>query len=54
LYNAGLAAERAGDQGQAASYYAALLKSTDNGSHSERPELDHARAFVASAKVAAN
>ena len=54
LYNAGLAAEKAGDKAQAASYYAALLKSTDNGSHSTRPELDHAKFFVASTKVAAN
>jgi tetratricopeptide (TPR) repeat protein len=54
LFNAGLAAERAGDKGQAASYYAALLKSTDDGSQSTRPELDHAKTFVAAAKVAAN
>jgi hypothetical protein len=54
LYHAGLAAEKAGDKVQAASYYSALLKSTDNGAHSTRPELDHAKAFVASAKVAAN
>jgi tetratricopeptide (TPR) repeat protein len=54
LYNAALAAERAGDKIQAASYYSALLKSTDNGAHSMRPELDHAKAFAASAKVAAN
>ena len=52
LFNAGLAAERAGDKAQAASYYAALLKSTDNGTHSARPELDHAKAFVASARQA--
>jgi len=54
LYHAGLAAEKAGDKVQAAGYYSALLKSTDNGAHSIRPELDHAKAFVASAKVAAN
>jgi tetratricopeptide (TPR) repeat protein len=54
MFNAGLAAEKAGDKGQAASYYGLLLKSTDNGSHSARPELDHAKAFVAAAKVAAN
>jgi tetratricopeptide (TPR) repeat protein len=54
LYNAALAAERAGDKIEAASYYSALLKSTDNGAHSMRPELDHAKAFAASAKVAAN
>ena len=50
LYDAGLAAETAGDKAQAASYYAALLKSTDNGAHSTRPELDHAKAFMAAAK----
>jgi tetratricopeptide (TPR) repeat protein len=50
LYNAGLAAEKAGDEGQAASYYAALLKSTDNGVHSARPELAHAKSFVASSR----
>jgi tetratricopeptide (TPR) repeat protein len=54
LYNAGLAAEQAGDKARAAGYYATLLKSTDNGSHSARPELDHAKAFIASASVAAN
>lgn len=54
LYNAGVAAEKAGDKSAAAGYYAALLKSTDDGAQSTRPELDHAKAFVASAKVAAN
>jgi tetratricopeptide (TPR) repeat protein len=54
LYHAGSAAENAGDKVQAAAYYSALLKSTDNGSHSTRPELDHAKAYVAAAKVAAN
>jgi tetratricopeptide (TPR) repeat protein len=50
LYSAGLAAEKLGDKGQAASYYAALLKSTDNGAHSTRPELDHVKTFMASAR----
>jgi tetratricopeptide (TPR) repeat protein len=49
LYNAGLAAEAAGNRTQARHYYAALLESTDGGSHSTRPELDHARAFATSA-----
>jgi tetratricopeptide (TPR) repeat protein len=53
LYNAGLAAEEAGDNTQAAAYYAALLKSTDNGSSSVRPELEHAKVFIASTKLAA-
>jgi hypothetical protein len=50
LYNAGLAAERSGEQIRAAGYYAALLQSTGNGAHSTRPELDHAKAFAASAR----
>jgi tetratricopeptide (TPR) repeat protein len=45
LFNAGLAAEAIGDKAQAKSYYTALLQSTDNGSHSARPEFDHVRAF---------
>jgi tetratricopeptide (TPR) repeat protein len=52
LFHAGFAAEQAGDKTLAASYFAALLKSTDNGSHSARPELAHAKAFIASARVA--
>jgi tetratricopeptide (TPR) repeat protein len=49
LYNAGRAAEAAGDGPQAKRYYTALLKSTDNGSQSARPEFQHAKAFLASA-----
>jgi tetratricopeptide (TPR) repeat protein len=52
LYNAGRAAEAAGDSVQAEKYYAALLGSTDRGAHSTRPEFDHAKAFTASAAVA--
>jgi tetratricopeptide (TPR) repeat protein len=48
LYNAGKAAEAAGDGAQARIYYAALLKSTDGGVHSTRPEFDHAKTFTAS------
>jgi tetratricopeptide (TPR) repeat protein len=47
LYNAGRAAEAAGDAAQARSFYSALLSSTDGGSHSARPELEHAKAFSA-------
>lgn len=54
LYNAGRAAEAVGDKSVAERYYAALLQSTDNGSHSARPELAHARSFVADAKIAAD
>lgn len=52
LYNAGKAAEAAGMQGEARTYYAALLKATDNGSHSAREEIGHAKAFVATASLA--
>lgn len=45
LYNAGRAAEAAGDKAKAQYYYAALLKSTGNGQDSSRPELVHAKNF---------
>jgi len=54
LYHAGLAAEQAGDKAQAAHYYAALMKSTHNGSQSARPEFAHVKEFVSSAQVASN
>ena len=53
LFNAGRAAEAAGDAPQASVYYAALLKSTHDGADSARSELDHARSFVSSARIAA-
>ena len=53
LYNAGMAAEAAGDKAQAKSYYAALLQSTDSGSQSARPEFDHVKTFVSSETLAA-
>jgi tetratricopeptide (TPR) repeat protein len=53
LYNAGTAAEAAGDKHAAAEYYAALLKSTGNGVNSSRPEMAHAKSFVASEQLAA-
>jgi tetratricopeptide (TPR) repeat protein len=49
LFNAGRAAEGAGNAAEARGYYAALLKSTDNGAHSARPEIAHAKAFAATA-----
>jgi tetratricopeptide (TPR) repeat protein len=52
LYNAGRAAEAAGDNAKAAGYYTALLKSTDNGSQSARSEFDHAKSFVATTRLA--
>jgi tetratricopeptide (TPR) repeat protein len=52
LLNAGMAAEAAGQKPEAEMYFAALLKSTDGGSQSARPELDHVRSFMSSAKLA--
>jgi tetratricopeptide (TPR) repeat protein len=52
LFNAGLAAEAAGDQAQAQNYFAALLKITDNGSQSARPEFEHAKSVMSSARLA--
>jgi tetratricopeptide (TPR) repeat protein len=52
LFNAGKAAEEVGDAPLAQQYYAALLKVTDNGSHSKRPEFDHIKRVVSSAKLA--
>jgi tetratricopeptide (TPR) repeat protein len=54
LYNAGRAAEAAGDNVKAKFYYAALLKSTNNGENSVRSELAHARSFVSSTQLAAH
>jgi tetratricopeptide (TPR) repeat protein len=53
LYHAGLAAEQVGDKAKAQQFYAALLKSTDNGAESSRPELAHVKSFVSSTQVAA-
>ncbi|MEO7205216.1 MAG: hypothetical protein ABI356_10450 [Steroidobacteraceae bacterium] len=52
LFNAGRAAEAVGDARQAQQYYATLLKITDNGSQSARPEFDHVKSVVSSAKLA--
>ncbi len=54
LYNAGVAAEQAGDKTAAADYFAALLKSTGNGAQSSRPELAHAKSFLSSDRLADN
>jgi tetratricopeptide (TPR) repeat protein len=53
LYHAGLAAEAAGDKTKAQHYYAALLKSTNNGAQSARPEFAHVKSFVSSTQMAA-
>ena len=52
LYHAGLAAEAAGDKAKAQQYYAALLKSTNNGSTSARPEFAHVKEFISSTQSA--
>jgi tetratricopeptide (TPR) repeat protein len=52
LLNAGLAAEAAGNKAEAERYYAALLKSTDGGSQSARPEFDRVKRFMSSAQLA--
>ncbi len=54
LFGAGKAAEAAGDAVEARAYYAALLKSTDYGAGSDRPEIAHAKDMVASAKAGVN
>jgi tetratricopeptide (TPR) repeat protein len=53
LYNAGRAAEAAGDKQKADFYYAALLKSTNDGADSSRSEFAHAKSFVSATQVAA-
>ena len=54
LYGAGLAAEAAGEKAQAQQYYATLLKTTDNGANSSRPEFAHVKTFLASSQLAQN
>jgi tetratricopeptide (TPR) repeat protein len=54
LFNAGRAAEAAGEKGKAQLYYAELLKSTDGGAGSARPEFAHAKSFVAGTERAAD
>lgn len=51
LYNAGRAAEKAGDKQKAADYYTALMKCTA-GAQSNRPELAHARQFLSTSQIA--
>jgi tetratricopeptide (TPR) repeat protein len=54
LFHAGRAAEAAGEKGKAEFYYAELLKSTDGGAGSARPEFAHAKSFVAGTERAAD
>jgi tetratricopeptide (TPR) repeat protein len=53
LYGAGRAAEATGDKQKADFYYAALLKSTNDGADSSRTEFAHAKSFVSATQVAA-
>ena len=52
LYHAGLAAEQSGDKAAAGQYFAQLLKSTQDGASSARPELATARTFLSSQTAA--
>jgi tetratricopeptide (TPR) repeat protein len=54
LFNAGRAAEAAGDSEKARMYYSALLKSTNDGKDSARSEFAHARSFVSAPQLATN
>jgi tetratricopeptide (TPR) repeat protein len=53
LYNAGMASEAAGDKTKARRFYTTLLKVTDNGTNTTRPEVTHAKAFLATGAAAA-
>lgn len=50
LYGAGQAAEAMGDAPAARRYYTALLASTGGGAGSTRPEIAHAKSFLAGAR----
>ncbi len=54
LFNAGRAAEAAGNEALAKDYYTRLLKQTDNGSASARLEFEHMKTFLGSAPLAVN
>lgn len=51
LFHAGQAAQAAGHPAQAAASFAELMKDTNGGADSARPELVQAKSFVASARV---
>ncbi|MGA8940761.1 MAG: hypothetical protein WB439_16480 [Acidobacteriaceae bacterium] len=53
LYGAARAAEAAGEKAEAGRYYSELLKSTDDGAGSERPEIARAKNYVAGMERAA-
>jgi tetratricopeptide (TPR) repeat protein len=52
LFNAGQAAEAAGDKAKAAKYYTALMKATGNGAQSTRVEFPQVKKFLITAQVA--
>jgi tetratricopeptide (TPR) repeat protein len=54
LYNAARAAEAAGDAATARHYFAALMKSTEDGAHSTRPEIAYARKFLTTETLGRN
>jgi tetratricopeptide (TPR) repeat protein len=46
LYNAGRAAEAAENPAEALAFYQQLLKVTNDGAHTQRPEIAYARSFI--------
>jgi tetratricopeptide (TPR) repeat protein len=54
LYNAGRAAEAAGDAATARHYFALLMQSTGDGAQSTRPEVAYARKFLATETLGRN
>jgi tetratricopeptide (TPR) repeat protein len=53
MFGAGRSAEATGETIVAQQYFGELLKTTHNGAHSSRPEIQHAKEFVAAHPVAA-
>ena len=53
LYHAGQAAEQAGEETKAQQFYATLLKSTNNGAKSSRPEFGYIETFLSSTQTTA-
>jgi tetratricopeptide (TPR) repeat protein len=46
LYNAGHAAEASGKSTEALTFYQQLLRATNDGAHTQRPEITYARSFI--------
>jgi len=51
LYNAGHAAEAAGKPAEALAFYKQLLKVTNDGAHTQRPEIIYTRSFISHSDV---